>query len=170
LARYTGASCRICRRENLKLYLKGERCYTDKCSFDKRSYAPGQHGQNRFRKQSDYAIQLREKQKVRRMYGMLEGQFRAYFKEADRRKGVTGEILLQLLEQIVRKLIEEKTKFKITFEGKDIIVRFDIDHFVKITDKDIKVAGFQNENDGVLGSIYPLLSKYGKVLFLRVVK
>ena len=98
MARYTGASCRMCRRENLKLFLKGERCYSDKCSFERRSYAPGQHGQNRFRKMSDYAVQLREKQKVKHMYGMLEGQFRRYFHAADRAKGVTGVNLLTMLE------------------------------------------------------------------------
>jgi len=89
----------MCRRENLKLFLKGERCYSDKCSFERRAYAPGQHGQNRFRKVSDYAIQLREKQKVKHMYGMLEGQFRRYFHIADQAKGVTGENLLALLER-----------------------------------------------------------------------
>lgn len=99
MARYTDASCRMCRRENLKLFLKGDRCYSDKCSFERRSYAPGQHGQLRFRKVSDYAIQLREKQKVKRIYGMLEGQFRKYFQEADRAKGITGENLLVLLER-----------------------------------------------------------------------
>jgi small subunit ribosomal protein S4 len=99
VARYTGASCRTCRRENLKLFLKGDRCYSDKCSFERRSYSPGQHGQNRFRKVSDYAIQLREKQKVKHMYGMLEKQFRRYFHIADRAKGVTGENLLVMLER-----------------------------------------------------------------------
>ena len=98
MARYTGASCRTCRRENLKLFLKGERCYSDKCSFERRAYAPGQHGQNRFRKVSDYALQLREKQKVRRIYGVLEKQFRNYYKKAAGTKGSTGENLLQLLE------------------------------------------------------------------------
>ncbi len=98
MARYTGASCRACRRENLKLFSKGERCYSDKCSFERRSYGPGQHGQNKFRKVSDYAIQLREKQKVRTMYGILEGQFKRYFIKADSVKGVTGENLLMLLE------------------------------------------------------------------------
>lgn len=88
----------MCRRENLKLYLKGERCHSDKCSFERRAYAPGQHGQNRFRKSSDYAVQLREKQKVKHMYGMLEAQFRRYFHEADRAKGVTGYNLLSMLE------------------------------------------------------------------------
>lgn len=99
MARYTGASCRQCRRENLKLFLKGDRCYSDKCAFERRAYAPGQHGQLRFRKVSDYAVQLREKQKVKRMYGMLEGQFRRYFEIADRAKGITGESLLVLLER-----------------------------------------------------------------------
>ncbi len=89
----------MCRRENLKLFLKGERCYSDKCAFERRSFAPGQHGQNRFRKVSNYAIQLREKQKVKHMYGMLEGQFRQYFQKADRSKGVTGENLLVMLER-----------------------------------------------------------------------
>ncbi|NLZ38990.1 MAG: 30S ribosomal protein S4 [Firmicutes bacterium] len=98
MARYTGAVCRQCRREGLKLYLKGERCYTEKCSVDRRSYAPGQHGQRRRGKASEYGLQLREKQKARRIYGVLEKQFRKYFKEADRRKGITGENLLQILE------------------------------------------------------------------------
>jgi small subunit ribosomal protein S4 len=99
LARYTGASCRLCRRENLKMFLKGDRCYSDKCAFERRSFAPGQHGQNRFRKVSGYAVQLREKQKVKQMYGMLEAQFRRYFEKAERTKGVTGEILLLMLER-----------------------------------------------------------------------
>jgi len=97
LARYTGPKCRICRREGGKLFLKGDRCYTDKCAFERRAYAPGDHGKAR-KKPSDYALQLREKQKVRKMYGILEGQFRRYFAEADRRKGVTGTNLLTLLE------------------------------------------------------------------------
>lgn len=99
MARYTGASCRQCRRENLKLFLKGDRCFSDKCGYERRAYAPGQHGQSRFRKVSDYAIQLREKQKVKRLYGMLESPFRRYFEIADRSKGVTGENLLMLLER-----------------------------------------------------------------------
>jgi len=98
LARYTKSVCRLCRRENLKLFLKGERCYTEKCAIERRNYPPGQHGQNR-RKFSDYGSQLREKQKVKRLYGILENQFRNTFKEADRRKGITGEILLSLLER-----------------------------------------------------------------------
>jgi len=98
LARHIGSVCRLCRRENLKMFLKGDRCYSDKCAFDRRGYAPGVHGQRRRAKVSDYGIQLREKQKLRRIYGLLEGQFRRTFDEANRRKGVTGETLLQLLE------------------------------------------------------------------------
>ena len=98
MARYTGPSCRLCRRENTELYLKGERCYTDKCAIKRRNYPPGQHGQGR-PKVSNYGVQLREKQKVRRIYGILEKQFRSYFTEADRQKGVTGENLLSLLER-----------------------------------------------------------------------
>lgn len=98
MARYTGAVCRICRREAQKLMLKGERCYSDKCAFDRRGYPPGEHGQ-RHSKLSDYALQLREKQKVRKTYGIMEKQFHHYFEVADSRKGVTGENLLQLLER-----------------------------------------------------------------------
>lgn len=98
MARYTKTNCRLCRRENLKLFLKGERCYTEKCAYDRRNYPPGQHGQSR-KKFSDYGTQLREKQKVKRIYGVLENQFRNIFKEADRQKGITGETLLALLER-----------------------------------------------------------------------
>jgi small subunit ribosomal protein S4 len=98
VARYTASSCRICRRENLKMYLKGDRCYTDKCAIERRPYPPGQHGQGRV-KFSNYGVQLREKQKVKRMYGLLESQFRGYFFEASRRKGRTGEEMLALLER-----------------------------------------------------------------------
>jgi len=99
VARYRGSVCRLCRREGEKLYLKGERCMGNKCGIERRSYAPGQHGQGRRRKQSTYAIQLSEKQKAKRVYGVLERQFRRYFYLADRYKGMTGAILLQLLER-----------------------------------------------------------------------
>jgi small subunit ribosomal protein S4 len=98
MARYTGPLCRLCRREGEKLFLKGIRCNTEKCGVERRKYAPGQHGQNRG-KLSDYGIQLREKQKVRRIYGIMERQFRGYFEEAATTKGITGEVLLQLLER-----------------------------------------------------------------------
>jgi small subunit ribosomal protein S4 len=97
LARYTGPSCRLCRRENLKLFLKGERCYTDKCAFERRQYPPGQHGQGRI-KFSSYGEQLREKQKVKRVYGLLEKQFRLTFNRAARKRGITGDNLIAILE------------------------------------------------------------------------
>ncbi|MFP6687125.1 MAG: 30S ribosomal protein S4, partial [Polyangiaceae bacterium] len=98
MARYIGPVCKLCRREGMKLYLKGERCYSEKCSFTRRPYPPGQHGQGRI-KLSEYAIRLREKQKVRRVYGVLEKQFRGYYTAASRRKGRTGEEMLSLLER-----------------------------------------------------------------------
>lgn len=97
MARYTDASCRLCRREGQKLFLKGERCYSTKCAIEKRNYAPGQHGQSR-KKISEYGIQLREKQKAKRFYGILETQFRNYFDKAAKKKGITGENLLIMLE------------------------------------------------------------------------
>jgi small subunit ribosomal protein S4 len=98
MARYIGPACRLCRRENMKLFLKGERCYTDKCSFDRRPYPPGMHGQRRA-KVTEFGVRMREKQKVRRIYGLLERQFAGYFEHADRQKGVTGSNLLNLLER-----------------------------------------------------------------------
>lgn len=97
MARYTGAVCRLCRREGMKLFLKGDRCYSDKCSVTRRGYAPGQHGQSR-KKMSNYGLQLREKQKAKRIYGILEKQFRRYYVKADKLRGITGENLLRLLE------------------------------------------------------------------------
>jgi small subunit ribosomal protein S4 len=99
MARYTAAVCRLCRREGMKLFLKGERCYTEKCAIEKRNFPPGQHGKSRRQKMAGYGIQLREKQKVKRIYGVLEDQFRRYFEAADRQRGITGETLLQLLER-----------------------------------------------------------------------
>lgn len=98
MARYTGSVCRLCRREGCKLFLKGDRCYSAKCAVDRRGTPPGQHGKARARKQSEYGLQLREKQKARRAYGVLESQFRKYFETAERMRGITGENLLQLLE------------------------------------------------------------------------
>ncbi|MBI5504661.1 MAG: 30S ribosomal protein S4 [Deltaproteobacteria bacterium] len=99
MARYTDPVCRLCRREGVKLFLKGERCYTDKCAIERRNYPPGQHGQGRRRKVSEYAVQLREKQRLRRMYGLLENQFRRYFEMAENSKDITGEALLAFLER-----------------------------------------------------------------------
>lgn len=111
MARYTDSVCRLCRRENLKLYLKGDRCYSDKCSVERRAYPPGQHGQGR-KKFSNYGIQLREKQKIRRMYGLLEKQYKKYFKDADQSKGVTGTNFLVLLEKRL-----DNTVYRLGFAG-----------------------------------------------------
>ena len=99
MARYTDSACRLCRREGLKIFLKGDRCYSEKCAFERRGYAPGDHGQMRRKQQSDYGVQLREKQKLKRMYGLLEKQFRSSFETADRKKGITGANLLLILER-----------------------------------------------------------------------
>ena len=104
MARYIESVCRLCRRENLKLYLKGDRCYSDKCAIERRSYPPGQHGQGRA-KFSNYGVQLREKQKVKRMYGLMERQFRNFFSKAERQKGITGTNLLLLLERRLDNLV-----------------------------------------------------------------
>lgn len=111
MARYTGPVCRLCRRENTKLYLKGDRCYSEKCAVDRRAYAPGQHGQGR-KRETEYGLQLREKQKVRRIYGVLEAQFSKYFEMADRKKGVTGENLLSILERRLDNVV-----FRLGFAG-----------------------------------------------------
>jgi small subunit ribosomal protein S4 len=120
VARYTGAVCRQCRREGLKLFLKGERCYTDKCAIERRNYPPGQHGQAR-PKFSEYSIQLREKQKLRRIYGVLEAQFRRYFQMADRAKGVTGETLLQLLERRLDNMVYRMGFATSRSEGRQLV-------------------------------------------------
>ncbi|MEW5984431.1 MAG: 30S ribosomal protein S4 [Acidobacteriota bacterium] len=99
MARYIGPVCRLCRRESMKLFLKGERCYTEKCAIEKRNFVPGQHGKARKAKMAGYGIQLREKQRVKRIYGVLENQFRRYFESAARQRGITGELLLQMLER-----------------------------------------------------------------------
>ena len=104
MGRYIGSVCRLCRREGNKLFLKGSRCFTEKCAIERRSYSPGQHGQARPRI-SEYQIQLREKQKLKRMYGLLERQFSGYFKKAARKKGITGENLLQLLERRIDNVV-----------------------------------------------------------------
>lgn len=105
MARYTGAKCKLCRREGMKLYLKGERCHSSSCAMERRPHAPGQHGRRRGRKPSDYKLQLREKQKVRAIYGVLERQFRLYYDEANRRTGPTGEILFTILEKRLDNLV-----------------------------------------------------------------
>lgn len=146
MARNIGAACRRCRREGLKLYLKGDRCYSDKCSFERRSFGPGQHGQARFKKLSDYAVQLREKQKVKSMYGMLESQFRLYFKKADSQRGVTGENLLILLE---RRL--DNTVFRIGFASSRNQARQIVRHnHILINGKKVNIPSFQVSVDDII--------------------
>jgi small subunit ribosomal protein S4 len=146
LARYTEASCRLCRRENLKMFLKGDRCYSDKCAFERRSYAPGQHGQNKFRKMSDYAVQLREKQKVKHVYGMLEGQFRNFFAKAERAKGVTGESLLMMLERRI-----DNTVYRLGFAGSRDQARQLVrhNHFL-VNGKKVNIPSYQLAVDDII--------------------
>jgi small subunit ribosomal protein S4 len=120
MARYTDSVCRLCRREGVKLFLKGERCYTDKCAIERRNYPPGQHGQARA-KFSEYAIQLREKQKLRRIYGLLERQFRRYFRGAERGKGVTGESLLIMLERRLDNMVYRMGFANSRSEGRQLV-------------------------------------------------
>ena len=105
MAVYHEAKCRLCRRAGMKLFLKGQRCYTDKCAIERRAYAPGEHGKSRRIKETNYGMQLREKQKARRVYGVLERQFRNYFEKASEAKGVTGEVLLQMLERRIDNVV-----------------------------------------------------------------
>ncbi len=146
MARNIGAACRSCRRENIKLFLKGDRCYSDKCSFERRAFGPGQHGQSKFKKNSDYALQLREKQKVKSMYGMLEAQFRLYFKKADLQKGVTGENLLIMLERRLDNAI-----FRMGFASSRDQARQLVRHkHILVNGKKVNIPSFQvNEGDVV---------------------
>lgn len=139
MAKILTPSCRLCRREGTKLFLKGEKC-TNKCTLVKRNYVPGQHGQSRRRaKVSDYAVQLREKQKVKRIYGVLEKQFRNYFEKADRKEGVTGEILLQLLETRLDNVV-----FKLGFAPSRRQARVLVSHgHFRVNDKKVNVASYQ---------------------------
>ena len=120
MARYVGPVCKLCRREGMKLYLKSERCYSEKCAYTRRPYPPGQHGQGRI-KLSEYAVRLREKQKVRRIYGILERQFRGYFQEANRRKGRTGEEMLALLERRLDNVVSRLGFAGTRSEGRQLV-------------------------------------------------
>jgi small subunit ribosomal protein S4 len=138
LARYTDSVCRHCRRENLKLYLKGDRCYSDKCAFDRRSYPPGQHGERRGRKISDYGIQLREKQKVKRMYGLSEKQFHLFFERAERLKGITGTNLLVLLERRIDNVVYRLGFTNSRAQGRQLVLH---EHFL-INGKKVNIPSF----------------------------
>ena len=138
MARYTGPACRICRRQGMKLFLKGTKCLTEKCPFQRRGYAPGQHGQNQRQKFSDYWLQLREKQKVKRMYGLLERQFRKTFAEASRAKGVTGEKLLELLERRLDNVV-----YRLGFATSRVQARQIVLHgHVKVNDQRVTIPSF----------------------------
>ncbi|HRY12965.1 MAG TPA: 30S ribosomal protein S4 [Syntrophomonadaceae bacterium] len=126
MARYTDAVCRQCRREGEKLFLKGDRCYSEKCAVQKRAFVPGQHGQKRRQKASEYGIQLREKQKTKRIYGVLEKQFRNYFKKAERQKGIAGENLLILLERRLDNVVYRMGFASSRKEGRQLVTH---DHF-----------------------------------------
>ncbi|MGH7812335.1 MAG: 30S ribosomal protein S4 [Candidatus Binatia bacterium] len=137
MARYIESVCRLCRRENMKLFLKGERCYTDKCAIERRNYPPGQHGQGR-PKFSEYSLQLREKQKVKRMYGLLENQFRRTFAEAARTKGITGETLLVLLERRLDNVV-----YRLGFASSRAEARTLVRHrHVLVNDKRVNIPSF----------------------------
>jgi len=138
LARYKDSVCRHCRRENVKLYLKGDRCYSDKCAFDRRSYPPGQHGERRGRKISDYGIQLREKQKVKRMYGLSEKQFHLFFERADRQRGVTGTNLLVLLERRLDNVVYRLGFANSRAQGRQFVLH---NHFL-VNGKKVNIPSF----------------------------
>lgn len=138
MARYTGPSCRLCRRQGMKLFLKGTKCLTEKCPFQKRSFPPGQHGDARVKKMSDYGLQLREKQKVKRMYGLMEKQFRNTFSQATRAKGVTGEKLLELLERRLDNVV-----FRLGFATSRSQARLIVSHgHVRIANRRVNIPSY----------------------------
>ena len=138
MSRYKDSVCRQCRRENLKLYLKGDRCYSDKCAFDRRSYPPGQHGERRGRKISDYGVQLREKQKVKRMYGLSEKQFHLFFERAERQRGVTGTNLLVLLERRLDNVVYRLGFANSRAQGRQFVLH---NHFL-VNGKKVNIPSF----------------------------
>jgi small subunit ribosomal protein S4 len=140
MAKYRGAVCRLCRREGVRLYLKGERCFSGKCAIEKRPYPPGEHGQKRTRRRvSDYGIQLREKQKLRRIYGILERQFRRYFAQATRRSGVTGEALLQFLERRLDNVV-----WRLGFANSRALARQLVNHgHFTVNDRPVNIPSYQ---------------------------
>lgn len=147
MARYTDATCRLCRREQEKLFLKGNKCNTEKCPVAKRNYAPGQHGQSKSRmKFSNYGLQLREKQKVKRMYGVLERQFRKYFKIAAKRKGVTGKVLLQLLERRLDNVIFRLGAGVSRSEARQLVRH----NFVRVNSHRVNIPSFMVKKDDLI--------------------
>ena len=162
MARYTGAVCRLCRREGQKLFLKGDRCYTEKCALERRSYAPGQHGNARNKKLSEYGQQLREKQKARRYYGVLESQFEAYFDMAAKHKGMTGENLLAILESRLDNVVYRLGFAMSRAEARQLVrhghftvdgKRVDIPSFLVKTGMTIELAEKSRGIDKIKGSL-----------------
>ncbi len=137
MARYADAKCRKCRREGLKLFLKGDRCYTDKCAIERRAYAPGQHGERR-RKMTEYGNQLREKQRAKQMYGVLERQFRKYFRTADAMKGVTGENLLVVLERRLDNMVYRMGFARSRDQGRQLVMH---GHF-KVNGRTVNIPSY----------------------------
>ena len=186
MARYTGSVCRLCRRENLKLFLKGDRCYTDKCAFDRRGYPPGQHGQRRGRQASDYGIQLREKQKVKRIYGLSEKQFRLFFKKADKQRGITGFNLLTLLERRLDNVVyclgfaNSRTQGRhfvrhnhFLINGKKVNIPsyfISIDDVIEVREKSKKIQSIADSLDAVVRRGVPQWLELEKDAFKGVVK
>ena len=146
MARYTGPVCRLCRRERMKLFLKGDRCFKEKCAIERRAYPPGQHGQRRGRRMLGYGIQLREKQKVKRLYGIQERQFRSYFKKADRKKGITGENLLIVLERRLDNVV-----YNLGFGASRIQARQLVRHgHITVDGKKVNIPSYQvNQNQTI---------------------
>lgn len=167
MARYTGSVCRLCRREGAKLFLKGERCYTDKCAYVRHPYPPGEHGQGRG-KVSEYGLQLREKQKARRIYGVLEKQFRRYFAEADRRKGVTGELLLQILESRLDNMVFRMGLARSRTEARQLIKH---GHF-QVNGRKVDIPSYQTKPDDEIAvreksrgrKVFKMISEAGEQL------
>ncbi|MFQ5509675.1 MAG: 30S ribosomal protein S4 [Leptospirillia bacterium] len=139
MARYTDSVCRLCRREGVKLFLKGDRCFKEKCAIDRRAYVPGQHGQSRRpRKASDYQVQLREKQKIKRMYGMLEKQFRNLYKKAEKRPGVTGHTLMSMLETRLDSVV-----YRLGFSKSRAQARQLVNHgHIRVNDRKVDIASY----------------------------
>jgi small subunit ribosomal protein S4 len=139
MARYTGPKCKLCRREGTKLFLKGDRCYSERCAIEKRNYPPGERGRGRFSKRSGYRVQLREKQKLRRMYQILEAQFRTYFERAERMKGITGDNLLRLLECRLDNLVYRMGFAPSRATARQLVLH---NHF-EVNGKRVNVASYQ---------------------------
>lgn len=166
MARYRGPECRLCRREGLKLFFKGDRCYTEKCAFERRGYAPGEHGQTRARKKrSDYGGQLREKQRLKRMYGLLEKQFKGYFERADRMRGITGTNLLMLLELRLDNVVYRLGFAPSRNEARQLVRH---NHFL-VNGKKVNIPSYKVRKDDVVElkeksrKVLPILDSLGTV-------